>query len=63
MLNTDKLTPSESEIALRAYEIWEAEGKPHGGDFDHWLKAKTELAGSKPTANSATAGKFVASKS
>lgn len=44
MSKSTKLTLSETEIGLRAYQIWEAEGQPHGKDFEHWLKAKAELA-------------------
>jgi len=45
MAKTRKLSASEAEISLRAYHIWEAEGKPAGKDFDHWLRAEAELAG------------------
>ena len=45
MAKSTKLTVSEAEIGLRAYHIWEAEGKPAGKDFDHWLRAEAELAG------------------
>lgn len=31
------------EIQRRAYEIWEAEGCPHGRDSDHWNKAEAEI--------------------
>jgi hypothetical protein len=31
-------------IQERAYHIWENEGRPHGRDFEHWLKAEQELA-------------------
>ena len=29
----------EQENRQRAYEPWEQEGKPHGDDLRHWLKA------------------------
>ena len=29
-------------VAERAYAIWENEGKPHGRDVDHWLRAEVE---------------------
>ncbi len=45
MPKDSKLSVSEAEIGLRAYHIWEAEGKPAGKDFDHWLRAEAELAG------------------
>ena len=31
-------------IRLRAYEIWEKEGRPLGRERDHWLRAETELS-------------------
>ena len=34
---------SEHEIAIRAFEIWQAEGSPHGRDLDHWYAAEREL--------------------
>lgn len=38
-------SPKHSEIAARAYHIWEREGRPHGRDLDHWLAAERELRG------------------
>ena len=35
--------PDEHRVRLRAYEIWEREGKPHGRALDHWLRARWEL--------------------
>ena len=32
-----------SEIAERAYRIWEGEGRPTGRDLDHWLRAEAEV--------------------
>lgn len=38
-------------IRLRAYELWEAEGRPSGRDRDHWLHAAHELGAlAKPSA-------------
>jgi len=33
----------EDRIRRRAYEIWEREGRPHGRDWDHWVKAAEEI--------------------
>ena len=33
----------EERIRQRAYEIWRAEGAPHGRDQDHWDQARREL--------------------
>jgi hypothetical protein len=34
--------PNE-KIAQRAYEIWQAKGRPMGQDQDHWFQAEREL--------------------
>jgi hypothetical protein len=34
----------EAAIAVRAYEIWETQGRPDGRDREHWLQAAAELA-------------------
>ena len=36
-------TPSEAEIARRAYELWEAEGRPEGRDVAHWHQAEGNI--------------------
>ena len=36
-------TPSEEQIRIRSYLIWEREGCPEGKSEEHWLRAKTEL--------------------
>ena len=35
--------PDEHRIRLRAYEIWEEEGRPDGRADDHWTMARKEL--------------------
>lgn len=40
-------TNRTDHIRSRAYEIWEAAGRPHGHDLAHWLQAEAELAESK----------------
>lgn len=37
---------SRDRIALRAYELYLARGGVDGGDFDDWIAAERELAGS-----------------
>ena len=34
---------SEDAVRKRAYDIWEREGRPHGRDFEHWVRAQVEL--------------------
>ncbi len=38
----------QGAIARRAYEIWEAEGRPHGRDREHWEAAARELGSPAP---------------
>jgi hypothetical protein len=35
---------SHDKIELRAYELWEQEGRPHGRAEEFWHRASTELA-------------------
>ncbi|MDL2406228.1 DUF2934 domain-containing protein [Rhizobium calliandrae] len=35
----------QEEIRLRAYAIWESEGRPEGADARHWQQACDELNG------------------
>jgi hypothetical protein len=36
-------SPTEDEIRLRAYAIYERRGASHGQDVDDWLAAEREL--------------------
>ncbi|HUO97331.1 MAG TPA: DUF2934 domain-containing protein [Rhizomicrobium sp.] len=44
------------EIEVRAYLIWESEGRPHGREREHWLRAEAEVLG-RPPAKKAPAAK------
>jgi len=35
--------PDETEIAVRAYEIYESKGRLDGEDLDDWLRVESEL--------------------
>jgi hypothetical protein len=35
--------PREQAVRERAYQIWEAEGRPDGKELDHWLRAEAEV--------------------
>jgi hypothetical protein len=35
-------------IELRAYLIWEGEGRPHGREKEHWQRAEAEILSTKP---------------
>lgn len=34
----------DDRIRRRAYELWEAEGRPQGREAEHWSRAERELA-------------------
>ncbi len=38
----------ETEIAERAYYIWETQGRPHGRDQEHWHQAAAEVTPAAP---------------
>jgi Protein of unknown function (DUF2934) len=35
--------PPPEKVAQRAYEIWQATGRPSGRDQEHWYQAEREL--------------------
>lgn len=35
--------PSDEHVRIRAYMIWEREGRPDGHALAHWIKAKEEI--------------------
>jgi hypothetical protein len=41
--NDSEPTPSEEEIRIRSYLIWEREGCQEGKSEEYWLRAKAEL--------------------
>lgn len=41
------------EIQVRAYQIWEREGRPQGREYQHWLMAETEILGAMPPTKAA----------
>ena len=48
-------TPDQRErILKKAYEIWEAEGRPSGRDMEHWVQAEVALAAKKANPKSKT---------
>ena len=40
--------PSDEAVQRKAFELWEARGRPHGGDKDDWHRAKALLAEVEP---------------
>lgn len=53
------MTDREHQIRERAYNIWEAEGYPHGRAEDHWHRAAREVAETGADAAPAEAGAAV----
>jgi DUF2934 family protein len=45
----------ERLIRERAYAIWEQEGRPHGRDLDHRLRAEAEIAAERARVRAGTA--------
>ena len=41
--------PSREEIALRAYQLWEERGKPHGSPEEDWHLAEQQLRAGQPS--------------
>jgi hypothetical protein len=33
----------QEQITIRAYELWQQAGCPHGNDKSHWLQAEREV--------------------
>lgn len=38
------MSTDQDRIAAKAHELWEAEGRPHGRDQEHWAEAKEIVA-------------------
>ena len=49
--------PTEHDIAVCAYCIWEQEGSPEGRALEHWLQAELQLAASSQHDEAATGQK------
>ncbi len=37
--------PAQYDIAQRAYELWERDGRPQGRDQEYWFHAEREMIG------------------
>lgn len=46
---------TDEEIRLRAYQIWEEEGRPEGRDMMHWQQASDEVTIARGDARAAAA--------
>ena len=43
--HTEKAHPSHHDIEIRAYLLWEQDGKKHGHHDQYWKQAERELMG------------------
>ena len=43
-MNDLSFAPSFEEIAARAYQLYEDEGRPEGKEAEHWARAEAALA-------------------
>ena len=43
------------KIEVRAYLIWEGEGRPHGREKEHWQRAEAETLGKAPAKKASAA--------
>lgn len=34
---------SKEKVRVRAHQLWEEAGRPHGHDLEHWFQAEKEL--------------------
>jgi hypothetical protein len=48
----ESVLPSEDQVRLRAYELWEADGCPPGQPDEYWHRARTEFAVSDAASDS-----------
>lgn len=42
-MHADPKTIKEHQVREIAYAIWEREGRPHGQEMEHWLRAEMTL--------------------
>lgn len=42
-MSKEFVQPTDEQVRVRAYCLWETEGKPQGRDWEYWLKAKEQL--------------------
>jgi hypothetical protein len=54
--NPTRALPLREDVARRAYEIWESEGRPEGRDVEHWLAAEQQFLGADSHVTQTPAG-------
>jgi len=58
-----KSMQTKSDIRLRAFELWNMRGRPHGYEVEFWLQAERELEGEREGRQVLPDGDFVKSGS
>jgi hypothetical protein len=48
----DSVLPAHEEVAARAWNLYDADGRQDGHDLDHWLRAEREVRRAKSRAES-----------
>lgn len=56
------MSKDDPKVSRKAYEIWEAEGRPHGRDQEHWHRARAEVDAEKPAKPKRATAKPAAAK-
>jgi hypothetical protein len=47
-LPEEGLSPTHHQIAVRAYQLWEENGRPDGTDREDWFEAERQLRAAAP---------------
>jgi hypothetical protein len=40
---SEQVRKSDERVRLRAYHLWEQDGRPHGRNDEYWLKALRQI--------------------
>lgn len=46
--NAKETSTSEDDVRVRAYSLWEKDGKPEGQHLEHWRRAAEEIGEEAP---------------
>ena len=57
--NIEQNDIAPDQIAARAYDIYEREGRVDGRDFEHWVRAESELRAERNSPQGSTAATAV----
>ena len=40
---SDEVKKTDERVRIRAYHLWERDGRPHGRNDDYWMRALVEV--------------------